>query len=289
MRPDPVALTLALWVGGVAAADTMTFLGASDWVVDTANGVSGLELSDDGLFFEAVSDRGWSLSGQIPREDGRIKRVIVSRVTPLLGHDGMPVTARRLGDWSDAEGLAILPDGTRYVAFERWAHVYRYDSPDGQAVHIRDHPEFALYRENRQLEAIAADSVGTIYAFAETPAPGTSQFPVFRLDGTDWTIAGQIQQMDGFAIVGADFDERDRLYLLERKLVLGLWWQSRIRRFDTPDGAGEILWTSRRGEHTNLEGIALWHDDQGLRITMVSDNNQDPDEPTQFVEYRLTE
>ncbi|MFD2858382.1 hypothetical protein ACFSZS_31490 [Seohaeicola zhoushanensis] len=76
--------------------------------------------------------------------------------------------------------------------------------------------------------------------------------------------------------------------MLERKLVLGLWWQNRVRRLriEDPDAA-EILWTGQRGAFNNLEGIAVWPADDGLRLTLVSDNNGVHGEPTQFVEFRL--
>ncbi|MGI1661936.1 esterase-like activity of phytase family protein [Palleronia sp. KMU-117] len=287
MRASPVALIALLALP--AAADELSFVGATEWGFEAVNGVSGLEFSDDGSRFWAVTDRGWYLTGAVTRTgDGTLDKVTVTRIAPLLGQDGFPVTARRVGDWSDAEGLAMLPDGTAFVAFERWAHVSRYDDLRGRANPTRDHPTFHDYFDNRQLEAIAVAPDGTVYAFPESVGPGRDGFLVYRLNGNEWDIAGKITPLDAFALVGADYDDQGRLYLLERKLTLGLWWQNRIRRFETPDGMGEILWTSRPGEFTNLEGIALWRDDQGLRITMVSDNNQRPSEPTTFVEFRLT-
>jgi hypothetical protein len=287
MRASPVALIALLALP--ATADELRFVGVTEWGFEAVNGVSGLEFSDDGSRFWAVADRGWYLTGAVTRtEDGALDKVTVTRIAPLLGQDGFPVTARRVGDWSDAEGLAMLPDGTAYVSFERWAHVSRYGDLRGRAEPTRDHPTFYDYVDNRQLEAIAAAPDGTVYAFPESVGPGRNGFFAYRLNGDEWEIAGKITPLDAFALVGADYDDQGRLYLLERKLNLGLWWQNRIRRFETPEGAGEILWTSRPGEFTNLEGIALWRDDQGLRITLVSDNNQRPSEPTTFVEFRLT-
>jgi hypothetical protein len=288
MRASLVALIACLALP--AAADELAFVGAADWGFEAANGVSGLEMSEDGSRFWAVSDRGWYLMGAVTRTgDGALDKITVTRVAPLLGHDGFPVTARRVGDWSDAEGLAILPDGTAYVSFERWAHVSRYADLRGKAELTKDHPTFYDYFDNQQLESVAAAPDGTIYAFPESIGPGRDGFLVYRLNGNEWEVSGKITPLDAFSLVGADYDDQGRLYLLERKLILGLWWQSRIRRFDTPDGAGEILWTSAPGEFTNLEGIALWRDDAGIRITLVSDNNQSPGEPTGFVEFRLTE
>lgn len=288
MRASLVALIAAFTLP--AAAAELDFVGRTEWGIDAANGVSGLEMSDDGLSFWAISDRGWYMTGAVTRIDGAVDKLTVTRIAPLLGHDGFPVTARRVGDWADAEGLAMLPDGTAYVSFERWPHVSRYADIRGKADLTRDHPSFYDYADNRQLEAVAISPEGEVYAFPEQTGPARDGFAVYRLADNEWEITGEIAAMDGFGIVGADFDDLGRLYLLERKLVVGLWWQNRIRRFDgVPEGAGEILWTSERGEFDNLEGIALWRDGEGLRITMVSDNNLDKDEPTSFVEFRLTE
>ena len=76
---------------------------------------------------------------------------------------------------------------------------------------------------------------------------------------------------------------------MERKLVVGLWWQNRIRRVRLDGSEDTVLWTGERGEFGNLEGISVWQDERGLRLTLVSDNNGSKDEPTQFVEFRLTE
>jgi hypothetical protein len=287
MRASLVALIAVLALP--ASADELAFVGRAEWGVDAANGVSGLEMPADGMSFAAVSDRGWYLTGTVTRADGAITSVTVDRITAILGHDGLPVTARRVGDWSDAEGLAILPDGTTFITFERWPHVSRFADPTTTPVNTRDHPSFYDYADNRQLEAVAVSPDGEVYAFPEQTGPARDGFAVYRLAGNEWEITGEITALDGFGLVGADYDDLGRLYLLERRLLLGLWWQNRIRRFDRPEGPGEVFWTSAPGEFDNLEGIALWRDAGGLRITMVSDNNLDRDEPTSFVEFRLTE
>lgn len=283
-----VALIFAV-SGLPAAAADLEQVGSFVWAPEVANGVSGLEVSSDGGTFQAVTDLGWYIEGRFERTDGAISGLTVQKFLPILGQDGLPVAARRVGDWSDAEGLAIAVDGTMYISFERWAHVWRYRTPDRIADFIKDHPEFYGYADNRQLEAIAVDPGGRVFVFAERPERSSGKYPAYRLDESGWQVAGLIDERDGFSIVGADFHDDGRLYLLERKLVTGIWWQSRIRRFEVVEGAGEILWTSRLGQHTNLEGIAVWRGDDGLRVTLVSDNNLDDGEPTTFVEYRLTE
>lgn len=289
MRAGPVAgLILALVLPVRVAAAELRHVGTYVWEAEIANGLSGIEVSDDGLSFVMVSDRGWYFEGRFEREGGRIAGLSLDRVLPILGQDGLPVTARRVGDWSDAEGIAVLPDGTQFISFERWAHVWRYDVPGGGAAYIRDHPEFYDYADNRQLEAIAADPQGRIIVLPEQVHGETGAFPVYRLEDEGWQIVGQIERQGRFGIVGGDYGPDGRLYLLERGHFLGLWWRSRIRRFDVADGAGEVLWTSRYGAFHNLEGLAVWPEGEDLRITLVSDNNQRPGEPPQFVEFRLT-
>jgi len=138
------------------------------------------------------------------------------------------------------------------------------------------------------LEAVAIDPAGQIYAFSEKPLP--EGFPIYRL-GPDnlWVIDGYLPERDVFAIVGADFAPDGTLYLLERKLVVGIWWQNRIRRVHFDKFIDETLWTGERGAFGNLEGISVWDDGKGLRMTLVSDNNGSQSTPTEFVEFRLTD
>lgn len=44
---------------------------------------------------------------------------------------------------------------------------------------------------------------------------------------------------------------------------------------------------SELGRHDNLEGLSVWRDAQGLRLTMVSDDNFMFFQRTEFVEYRV--
>ncbi len=270
-----------------ATADTLRILHAFAWPHDGIVGLSGLEMSEDGSAFTTISDRGWIITGTIMRQAGEMTEVTVEQHLPLLGNDGLPVAARRVGDWSDAEGLAVHADGRFWVAYERWARVAEHPGPTQASKWIRDHPTFAQFSDNRQLEALALHPNGDLFAFSEEPL--ADGFPIYRLRDGTWGIDGTITQSDSYAIVGADFDHDGALYLLERKLVLGVWWQSRVRRIAdmaAPDQI-ETLWESQRGAYDNLEGLSVWYDDDGLRVTMVTDNNSDVDEPTTFVEARL--
>lgn len=267
-------------------ADQLEHIGSFDWPTVSIVGLSGLEVSEDGTGFRAIGDRGWYISGQFERASEQIIDITIEKHLPILGNNGLPVSSRRVGDWSDAEGLAVAPDGTLWISFERWTRVARYDAPELAGQWVKDHPDFATWRDNRQLEALAIDSDGVLFTFPERPLP--EGYPIYRLDQNTWSIGGHLPEDNGFSIVGADFGTDGLLYLLERKLVLGLWWQNQIRRLDiTVPNTIEVLWTGQRGEYFNLEGISLWQDGTGQRITLVSDDNADPDETTQFVEFRI--
>ena len=287
-RISNVVLGLLLMSGSAIHADSLTHISTFEWPNDTIVGLSGLEISEDGETFVAVGDQGWFINGRLVRTGGQVSGLEDLQYHPILGLNGLPVAARRLPDHSDSEGLAIAPDGQIWVSFERWARVSSFTDFDSTARWTQDHPSFSDYRENRQLEALALQPDGTLYTFPEKPL--RDGFPIYQLKDGFWEISDYIEQQNGFSIVGADFDANGDLYLLERKLVLGLWWQNRVRRMrvSAPDEI-EILWTGSRGAFFNLEGIAVWRDEVGLRLTVVSDNNADVSEPTQFVEFRLNQ
>lgn len=287
MHARLVAIALAI-VPALASAETLELVSSIDLKTESVVGISGLEVTRDGGSFVAVTDHGWWLDGRFDRRGGVLNSVQLDRVEAIVEHDGWPVSSRRVGDWSDAEGLAVAEDGTAYISYERWARVSRFDQVFAQASYIRAHDSFYDHADNWELESVAVSPEGVVYAFSEKPLP--DGFPIYRLDANDlWQIDGYLREQDIFAIVGADFADDGSLYLLERKLIVGLWWQSRVRRVRLDGREDVVLWTSERGEYGNLEGISVWYDETGLRLTLVSDNNGAAGTPTQFVEFRLTE
>jgi len=183
-----------------------------------------------------------------------ITDVTLDYITALSGIDGLPVASRRIGDWSDAEGLAIGSNGRHWVSFERWARVAGYDGLGGKEITTKSHTSFADYKENQQLEALAIAPDGTLYAFAE--AALEDGFAIYKYDGAAWAIDGYLPKSN-------------------RRVVFG----------ETP--SDDVLWTSGSGDFDNLEGIAVWPEGDGLRITMVADNNAEDHEITQFVELKV--
>ncbi|WP_242494018.1 esterase-like activity of phytase family protein [Salipiger sp. IMCC34102] len=246
-------------------------------------GLSGFELSDDGTRFWAQSDRGGALfDGRVTRDQGMITEMTIEGRRALLNGKGNPLRGRG----ADAEGLALGADGTLYVSFEGRARVSAYPDIDGPARDVPRAPAFAEMQENASLEALAIDRDGILYTLPERSGRATLPFPVYSFDGQDWDVAFTVPRRDSFLPVGADIGPDGLFYLLERDFT-GLGFRSRVRRFDMTGDKEVTLFQTGTGTHDNLEGLAVWRDDQGIRLTMVSDDNFKFFQTTEIVEYRV--
>lgn len=248
-------------------------------------GFSGLEVSDDGQSLYAISDHGSYVTARLQRTDGRITGIASSRVVALRDYDGTLI-----GGGGDAEGLAIDAGGRWFVSLESFHRVVAYSSFDKASwVPIAD--DFRGMQDNAGLEALAVDTAGRIYAVPERSGQLTRPFPVYRFDGNAWTIPFTIPRSGGFLPVGADFGPEGRLYLLEREFS-GFGFRSRVRRITTEDdnlAKIETLLETETWQYDNLEGIAVWRDAQGIRLTMISDDNFKFFQRTELVEYIITD
>ncbi|MFV0359088.1 esterase-like activity of phytase family protein [Tropicimonas sp.] len=250
-------------------------------------GWSGIDLSDDGARFWAVSDSGLIAEGRLVRRDGVLRRAEIRRITTLRGES----QAFNAYKEEDSEGLAVLPDGGLVVSYEGFHRVWRYAGPDAPAEPILPARAFRGLPANESLEAVAVDATGAILTLPETPRGPADRYPVFRHAGAHWERAFALSRDEGWKAVGADFGPEGRFYLLERWFA-GFGFASRIRRFDLTDPAepipGEVLYRSPPGRHGNLEGIAIWRDDRGrTRATMIADDNFMPFQRSQIVELVL--
>ncbi|MGB0900697.1 esterase-like activity of phytase family protein [Halocynthiibacter sp.] len=251
-------------------------------------GLSGLEISENGNSFFALSDRSILFEGQFARQNEHITDVMVRAPIPLLQEGG---TAFH-GKSGDSEGLALTNDGRIVISFEgipRLSALPHPRLPSAGLNRFERPDDFQKMPENAALEALAVDSAGTFYTLPEDTRDG-SDFPVWRFRDNIWDQPFLIPRVGDYLPVGADFSSDGDLYLLERRLAL-TGFASRIRRFRISGNMisdGEIILETAPGQHDNLEGIALWRDDQGhIRITMVSDNNYFILQRTEFVEYMI--
>ncbi|MBV2359251.1 esterase-like activity of phytase family protein [Thalassococcus sp. CAU 1522] len=284
------ALTLGLTLASSAGQPQLAHhLASFRWQVDDPafGGFSGLEVSEDGSAFTAISDRGHIVSGRFRREAGRIAAIEAGPIAPLRDPNG-----RVLPDHvHDAEGLAIRADGRIFVSYEYQHRVWAYLTLDAAARLPRPEAFKALQR-NSGIEALAVDDDNRLYAIPERSGALNRPFPVWVYDDGTWTETYEIPRRGGFLPVGADIGPDGRLYLLEREFT-GLGFRSRVRRFGiTHDALTDetTLLTTTTRRHDNLEGIAVWRDDTGaMRLTMISDDNFKPFQRTEIVEYALPE
>ncbi len=291
MRPGlGLALILSFLAGDRlnAGEGTAEYLGTFVWErpEDYFGGVSGLEVSEDGLSFSAVGDDAQTMIGTFERNGAVIAGIASPWIGGLKDQNG-----DRLRDTNnDAEGLAIGSDGAWVVSFERRHGLRLYADREANG---KPYPTFRMFNDlpfNRSLEALAIDTDGRLYAVAEGRLG--DGFPVFRFADGDWSLFDSLSAEEGYQPVGADIGPDGFFYLLERKLRLPYRFGSKVRRFEMSESGlinPVLIFESALGAHDNLEGISVWHDGQSLRITMVSDDNYSRLQQTEFVEYRITE
>ncbi len=272
-----------LWAAPVAAQ--ITHLSTFHWNDDhpAVKGVSGIEVSDDGTQFVAVTDFGQMIFGRMLRDQGQLRAVTIQRTGLMKAQSGRDLVRSE----RDAEGIAIGPDGIPVVAFERIHRVARFADPYGPAVYLGTLFHDPGLSGNSGLEALAVHPGGTLFAVAERAVGG--RMPVYAFRRGNWTVEFHLDHEEGFFPVGADFGPDGKLYLLERRFAY-LAFTSRIRVIDVTRRTDTVIWTSRPGAFDNLEALATWTDADGrIRLTLVSDDNDNWFQSTQIVELVLSD
>lgn len=281
-----------LAAGAPAPAVTLEHVGTFIWRDSdpTFGGFSGIEISQDGTGFYALSDRAWLYWGNVQRAaDGRITGMAIEGRTNLKDTLGRPLRPGYLGD---SEGLAVGDDGTIWVSFEGLDRVASYATPDAPATRHRRPPPIPGVRSNTGLEGLAIRDDNQIIAIPEASADPDTPFPVMALQDNRWSKVGEIRRDPRWLMVAADFGPDGLLYVLERDFQGILGFSSRIRRMTLgTEGIGQdqIVLTTRPMQHDNMEGLSVWHDGQGIRLTLIADDNFLFVQRTEVAEYRLRE
>ena len=154
---DPAAREIGrlIWRGGISmTANSRNFGGWSDLVVSPDNRTL-TSISDTGPWFTATIER-----------DGTGNLVGLGKATigPLRDLKGWPLVEK---NWSDAEGMAVLPDGSWLVSFEHHHRIWHYPTLDGTPTAINLPPGFDRQPSNGGVEALTALSDGRIVAISE--------------------------------------------------------------------------------------------------------------------------
>ncbi|PIE08970.1 MAG: hypothetical protein CSA73_00995, partial [Rhodobacterales bacterium] len=148
-------------------------------------GLSGLELSQDGSTFTAISDRGFVMQGKLARAAlprDRISRITVQRYQPLKDETGKRLSKRQY----DAEGLAIGTKGNLFISFEGAHRLLHYRHVGARAEPLPRHADFAGFQANASVEALAIDHTGALYTLPERSGKTTTPFPVYRFANGRW-------------------------------------------------------------------------------------------------------
>lgn len=259
------------------------------WQLDTPwfGGWSGIEVGAQGMQMTVISDRGQLVEAALERRNGRLTGVAITNRVRL----GRSTGGRLRKKASDAEGLAIAADGTTFISFEHRHRIMRANTDNGRTRGRIALPFQNVLGDNEGIEALAMGPDGTLYAIAEQPLAAGAPFPLYAYSGGKWRVSARIPQRGPFVPVGADFDSKGRLWLLERTAT-PLGFRSRIRMFviDPRNPREYTLLTSIPARYDNLEGISVWEDAGGqMHLTMISDDNFFRIQRTQIVEYIIRE
>lgn len=154
---DPSATRVGklIWRGGISLlGNSRNFGGWSDLVV-----------SPDNATLTAISDVGGWFTAAIEFDGkGNLTGLGKGRIGPLRDLSGRPLIGKQV---SDAEGMALMPDGSWLVSFEGEHRIWHYPTLDGIPRALGVPGNFDRQPNNGGVEAITVLPDGRIVAISE--------------------------------------------------------------------------------------------------------------------------
>ncbi len=275
---DPSAKTIGrlLWRGGIMmTANSRNFGGWSD-----------LHVTPDGRSLTSISDEGAWLTATIEYDgEANLAGLSNARIGQLHGLDGHLIASKAE---ADAEAMALLPDGSWLVAFERNHRIWRYPTLTATPVPFEGPADIGRQPSNGGIEAMTALSDGRVIAISEEYSlrPGT----VVGWIGTPG--AGGRYQWTSFSYATIpDFSPTaiarmpDGSYaVLERAFDFARGVRVRVMRFPANQlvaggtvQAEELARLASPYAVDNLEGLAVTKGMRGETLLwLISDDNFNP-------------
>lgn len=245
-------------------------------------GFSAMHLGDD-LQLTAVSDLArWMSARLVLRDDGRPIGLSDLRTGRLRDGSGQPLTR---GYGGDAEGLALLPDGSWVVSFERWHRLRSFRSLNGPGAYVEAPPGVERAPFNGGVEAVAVLSDGAWLVMTETMPAGDDP-----RDRRAWLGSPGAWKAIGYR-AARGFDPADATALpdggalvLERRFSLFGGFGGRVVRLTRAQLAGaspgavlegeEILSLTAPLPTENYEAIAVARHGGRTLLAVLADDNE---------------
>jgi hypothetical protein len=261
-------------------------------------GLSALAVSGDGSHLMAVTDQGGWLTARIGYDErGFLKDVSEARMGVLHGPSGRPLEGK---EYQDAESMAVLPDGSVMVGFERHHRLWRFPA-GGTALDNNPMPQRVpnnLYKApmNGGIEALGSLWDGRLFALTEYWID-KDMVRGWLGGGAGWweigyRFEGAYRPSDAGVMANSDLAVLERAYNPNRGII-GIR-VAHVRTSDLRRGArikAELL-----AEFLppltldNFEGIACRANEKGETILyLVSDNNFSDKQRTLLMMFALVD
>jgi len=260
-------------------------------------GFSGIHISTDGASLLAVSDRGtWLRLALRYDRAGRLSGAAGAEIGALIGEDGQALS----GAEADAEALAVLPDGSMLVAFERRHRILHYPeasppfSKPPVAYPVPDGLEQAP--PNGGLEALTHVGRGFMVAIAERLSAGGGAVAAWVGRGGLWEPFAYVRK-PGLRVTDMALLPRGDLLVIEHRYSAEIGSVVRLVRVPrTAIAPGrrvegrELALLEPPLSTENFEGIAVRRGAPGEALVYVmSDDNFNPLQRTLLLMFAIKE
>ena len=266
-------------------------------------GFSSLALSADGTSMLAVSDEGWWFRARIEYTDGHPSGLTDAVLDPMLGKNGRRPRSKGA---RDAEALALdRPgdlDGKVYVGFESRPQVSAYElgrfGPKATPAPVRIPAGIAKGPVNGELEALARWSdgpdAGAFIAVSESNFDKAGNIRAWIFGGAR-PRAFTIARHEDYKITDIALLPGGDVVTVERSYATSIMPGMAIRRFSAAAiRAGalvrpKLLFAGRQPFYAvdNMEGIAFHRVGGEDRISVISDDNYNPEQRTVLYQFAL--